>query len=269
MNIQRFKPRLPHRMPDHVPPVLLAWIAVLFFILTLLVWRPPGGSVTPVDPRYKLLKSGSGLLLHAVATTPAKIGLKAIQTNVTEDAADGMNGGFFWEGQLLSIAVINDRPVKGAPGDYGSGWYNIDRPRGTLVWDGATGRLSVQVTDRAEELAVTDRTQYWAQGGVSMGLTNENEWREQALAEEFPVMDEERLRSAMVYDTDSRIWLLVSDAPCTGPEFRSAIRETVSPGKLVDGIFLDGDGSSQLKLGGFKLEGDKRAVYQMITLMNG
>lgn len=250
--------------------VLLAGIAILSFLLT--VWL--GDSLRTVPDSltargYRELKARNGVMLHAVTASPADIGLKAIQTNVTEDSADGINGGFFWEGQLLSIAVINDQPVKGVPGDYGSGWYNIDRPRGTLVWDGATGRLSVQVTDRAEELAVTDRSKYWAQGGVSMGLHDEERWQEQALMEEFPVMDEKRLRSAIVYDTNRRVWLLVSDGPCTGPEFRTAIKETVAPGKLDDGIFLDGDGSSQLKLGQFKLPGDMRAVYQMITLMNG
>jgi hypothetical protein len=250
--------------------VFLAGVAILSFLMTvwlggMLMIAPPGLAARG----YRELKAENGVKLHAVRASPEKIGLKAIETNVTDDPADGINGGFFWEGQLLSIAVINDQPVKGAPGDYGSGWYNIDRPRGTLVWDGVTGGMSIQVTDRAEELVVTDRSRYWAQGGVSMGLHNERLWQEQALLEEFPVMDEKRLRSAIVYDIDRQVWLLLSDGLCTGPEFRTAIKETVAPGRLDDGIFLDGDGSSQLKLGQFKLPGDRRTVYQMITLPNG
>ncbi|WP_258525941.1 hypothetical protein [Paenibacillus sp. YN15] len=270
MNIQLSKKWPIKLAKSQIFTVFLAGVAILSFLMT--VWL--GGMLMSAPDGltargYRELKAGNGVRLHAVRASPEKISLKAIETNVTDDPEDGMNGGFFWEGQLLSIAVINDRPVKGAPGDYGSGWYNIDRPRGTLVWDGATGELSVQVTDRAEELAVTDRSRYWAQGGVSMGLHNERFWQEQALLEEFPVMDEKRLRSAIVYDTDRRLWLLLSDGPCTGPEFRAAIKETVAPGKLDDGIFLDGDGSSQLKLGQFKLPGDRRTVYQMITLPGG
>lgn len=263
------RPRL--KLPNYPAyTVFLGGIAILSFLMTvwlgwLLMSKPDGLTARG----YRKLHADNGVVLHAVRASPEKIGLKAIQTNVTEDPADGINGGFFWEEQLLSIAVTNDRPVKGAPGDYGSGWYNIDRPRGTLVWDGVTGGLSVQVTDRAEELVVTDRSRYWAQGGVSMGLHNEKLWQEQALLEEFPVMDEKRLRSAIVYDKDRQVWLLLSDGLCTGPEFRTAIKQTVAPGKLDDGIFLDGDGSSQLKLGQFKLPGDRRTVYQMITLPNG
>lgn len=250
-----------------VSPALLAAVMLLTFSATVWLHAPNPAQEQAARPyQYKELVASNGVRLHVIATDPQNIGLKAIDTNVTATPDNGINGGFFWQGELLSIAVINDKPVKGVPGDYGSGWYNIDRPRGTLVWDGRTGRFSVQVTDRSEDLAVTDRSYYWAQGGVSMGLRNESGWKEQALKEEFPVMEDPRLRSGMVYDTDGKVWLLVTTTPCTGPGFRDAVKERVAPGKLVDGIFLDGDGSSQLQLKKLKLAGDQRAVFQMITL---
>jgi hypothetical protein len=268
MRIQLLTASSLRRRSNQMPsPLLLVAVALLAFSATVWLFAPNPAHEAAMRPyRYKGLMASNGILLHTIAVKPDNIGLKAIDTNVTETRDYGINGGFFWEGQLLSIAVINDWPVKGAPGDYGSGWYNIDRPRGTLVWDGLTGGFSVQVTDRAEELQVSSRSRYWAQGGVSMGLRNEPGWKEQALAEEFPAMEENRLRSGMVYDSEGMVWLLVTTTPCTGPAFREAVKEKIAPGKLVDGIFLDGDGSSQLQLDHVRLAGDHRAVFQMITL---
>ncbi|WP_438447904.1 hypothetical protein [Gorillibacterium sp. sgz5001074] len=253
-----------------LPWPLLGAVVLLFFTCTVWLFAPeaPGkkGVLAGGHHGYRLLKASNGVELHTIDTLPGNIGLTAIQSNVTDTPDNGINGGFFWEGQLLSIAVLNDQPVKGAPGDYGSGWYNTDRARGTLVWDGVTGKLSVQVAEAADELKVTDRGRYWAQGGVSMGLANENSWKAQALSEEFPAMEENRLRSGMVYDKEGRIWLLVTTTPCTGEAFRDAVKEKIAPGKLLDGIFLDGDGSSQLKLDKLRIVGDRRPVYQMITL---
>lgn len=117
--------------------------------------------------------------------------LKAISSNVTQTRDFGINGGFFfWEGQLLSMAVMNDKPLKGAAGDYGSGWLNIDRPKGTLVWDAAARKFSVQVAEEAGQLEVTDRSRYWAQGGVSMSYRDESGWVEQAVKEDMPIMYE-------------------------------------------------------------------------------
>lgn len=253
-----------------VPWPMLAAVMLLCFAGTVWLLAPAApdriGVMSAASQGYRMLKASNGLELHTVDTVPEKIGLKAIRSNVTDTKDDGINGGFFWEGQLLSIAVVNDKPVTGKPGDYGSGWYNSERARGTLVWDGAMGQFSVQVAEGADELRVTDRSRYWAQGGVSMGLSNENAWKAQALSEEFPAMEEDRLRSAMVYDTEGRLWLVVTTTPSTGEEFRDAIKEMVAPGKLADGIFLDGDGSSQMKLGSIRIVGDRRPVYQMITL---
>lgn len=192
--------------------------------------------------------------------------MKHIQSNVTLTDEFGINGGFFWNGDLLSIAVVNDQPLVGQQWDYGSGWYNIDVPKGTLVWDEITGSFSVQVAIDAEQLHVTDKGHYWAQGGVSMSLQHDEQWVQQALAEDMPAFAEARLRSGAVYDKSQNLWLLVSETPCTVEQFRTAAIEWVGRTQVVDGVFLDGDGSSQMRSAQIQLKGDTREVYQMLAL---
>ncbi|WP_426454120.1 hypothetical protein ACP26L_16505 [Paenibacillus sp. S-38] len=215
---------------------------------------------------YSTYKAANGVKLHAMRTVPDNIVLKPIRSNVTRTEEFGINGGFFWNGDLLSIAVMNDMPIRGVPHEYGSGWTNIDYPKGTLVWDEAAGRFSVQVVEGANQLQVTDRSRYWAQGGVSMSLGAGAQWADQAKKEDMPAFGEARLRSGAVYDRMNNLWLLVSDQPCTVPEFRAAVLEVIAPGQLVDGIFLDGDGSSQMRSRQVALKGDSREVYQMLAL---
>lgn len=253
-----------------VPPLVLA--VVMLVSCTLTVWffypRDHGWRGQSKPYTYMKLTDSNNVVLHAVKTTARNIALKAIDTNVTKTKDYGINGGFFYNGDLLSLAVINNKPIKGKPGDYGTGWYNTDRPKGTLVWDDAAELFTIQIVEESDQVRVTDRSRFWAQGGVSMGLLNETGWEKQASAEEMPAMDENHLRSGMVYDSDKNVWLVVTSTPCTVKAFRSAIKELVAKDKLVDGIFLDGDGSSQLKIGKHELPGDKRPVYQMITLVN-
>ncbi|MEK8128443.1 phosphodiester glycosidase family protein [Paenibacillus filicis] len=217
--------------------------------------------------QYAAYQAADGTLLHTMRTSPDNVKLLAIGTNVTDTDEYGINGGFFWNGDLLSIAVEGDLPLKGQPHDYGSGWSNIDVPKGTLVWDKQSRQFSVQIVEAANQLQVSDRGRYWAQGGVSMSLQAEDRWRSQAIAEDMPLIDQRRLRSAAVYDSDGQLWMIVSDKPSTTSQFRQAILETVAPGKLVDGVFLDGDGSSQMRNAETKLLGDRRAVYQMMSLI--
>lgn len=265
--------------PAHAPaksgrtafyPLLLAAVVMVSFAAT--VWIGIALSRGDTKREYKAysyykLTASNKIVLHALRTTPDNIVLKAIAENVTRTGETGINGGFFYNGDILSLAVMNNKPVKGVPGDYGTGWYNTDRPRGTLVWDAAAGMFSVQVVEESDQINVSDRSRFWAQGGVSMGLLNEPGWEQQAIAEEMPAMDEERMRSAMAYDADRNVWLIVTPTPCTIPAFREAIKERIAKGKLMDGIFLDGDGSSQLKAGKTALAGDSRPVYQMIALI--
>ncbi|WNR43433.1 hypothetical protein [Paenibacillus roseipurpureus] len=255
----------------HTVLLLLYFLITTLSFLGTLIWglhdRPLPHSPLRTATSYSIKPASNGVLLHIIETLPTNIGLKAITANVTERPDNGINGGFFWQGYLLSIAVMNDHPVKGQPGDYGSGWYNTDRKRGTLVWDEKAQTFTIQVVENASELKVMDRSHYWAQGGVSMGLTNPYGWADQAISEEMPVITEKRMRSGIVYDRLNNVYLVVAPTPCTGEEFRTAVQEQVGDNGLVDGLFLDGDGSSQLKVANFLLPGDHREVYQMISLL--
>ncbi|RKN79112.1 hypothetical protein [Paenibacillus ginsengarvi] len=248
-----------------LPSLLLAGILLVFLL------RHPGVPAMSSDAyRYDRWLAPDGIVLHTLQTTPDRIRLKPIDMNVTKAPYTGINGGFFWEGSLLSIAVENDRPLKGSSGDYGSGWYNTGvnghLKRGTLVWDEAAGQFSVQVALEADELAVTDRNRYWAQGGVSMNLLRDGISFAGMIAEEMPAYDEPRMRSGLVYDRDNKLYLIVTPTPCTAEQFRAAIVGKLGAHRVVDGIFLDGDGSSQLQSKQIKLPGDRRQVYQMITI---
>lgn len=162
---------------------------------------------------------------------------------------------------------MNDKPVAGAPGQYGSGWFNVKYPRGTLVWDEAAAAYSVQVVSSISDIYVKDRRRYFAQGGVSMNLMNEKVWWESAAEQEhLPYPDEKRLRSGLVYDADQRLWLIATPTLCTAAEFRQAIKETIAPGMPKEGIFLDGDGSAQLNAEESKLTGDSRDLRQIILV---
>ncbi|MGO4272319.1 hypothetical protein AB4Z22_21175, partial [Paenibacillus sp. TAF58] len=79
--------------------------------------------------------------------------------------------------------------------------------------------------------------------------------------------NEGHMRSAVVYDNQENIYMIVTPSYCTIGEFRAAILDSFSDRKLVDGIYLDGDGSSQLKCRYIRLKGDQRQVYQMLALI--
>ncbi len=209
-------------------------------------------------------KEAGGVVMHALVTEPQKVTLDAVRGNVSASPYYGVNGGFFYNGDMLSIAVVNDQPVGGKPNEYGSGYANAKVPRGTLVWDGMSQKLSVQIVSNAGELNVTDRNHYWAQGGISMTLSGDQSWRNQMEEEMAPFPDDDRLRSAAVYNEEGTLYLIVSQTKTTNAEFRSAIIEAFGP--MQDGIFLDGDGSSQLHAFEAALPGDGRQVEQMIRL---
>jgi hypothetical protein len=242
--------------------VLIAWIA---YISNNHVYHPQ-------QYHFQKLKATNHVVLYSLRMNPDNVRLQAIDLNVTDTVYYGINGGFFWEGSLLSIAVINHKPLKGIAGQYGSGWYNTGADpkfkRGTLVWDGVLKHLSVQVVGKASELSITNIHQYWAQGGVSMSLSNDSVWKEQMIIERMPSFDEMHMRSAIVYDARQQLYMIVTPTPCTIEQFRTAILEKLAKRKLVDGIFLDGDGSSQLQSRQAHLVGDQRKVYQMLRLIN-
>jgi hypothetical protein len=251
--------------------IAAAALLVLILGIVFLARGFGGGSDAEADmPRdyaYGTVVAGNGMELHYLRAHPSNIGLAIVRNNVAAAPYYGINGGFFYQAALLSIAVVNDVPVNGQPGQYGSGAANAKYARGTLVWDGALERFSVQLVRRATEIEVTDRSRFWAQGGISMSLDRDETWAEQAAAEAAPLADQDCLRSAAVYDGEGNLYLVVSATKGTLAAFREAIVGNIGDGKLVNGIFLDGDGSSQLRSREAKLSGDGRQVVQMITLL--
>ncbi|WP_068619715.1 hypothetical protein [Paenibacillus tuaregi] len=233
-------------------------------VLLLILW----GSLYEVPHAYRYVRAQApnGVQLHALAAKPEEITLKALAGPLSAYPEYGINGGFFYGADLLSIAVMNDRPVKGDPGKYGSGWFNVKYPRGTLVWDGAAGTFSVQVVSSASEIQVSDRRRYFAQGGVSMNLQEDSRWPVAAKQENLPFGDEKRLRSGLVYDQSGTVWLIVTPTHCTAAEFRAAIQGSLAPDLVKEGIFLDGDGSAQLNAAEARLTGDSRSLFQMIVV---
>ncbi len=216
---------------------------------------------------YNQYNSGNGFVIHVLKTKPANIKLEAIHNNVTLAHKTGINGGFFYQNDLLSIALYNGTAVNGHASEYGSGGENTKYARGTLVWDGLANELSVQVVQQASDLKVKDYTRFWAQGGISMNLQDDQSWLQQAKQEEAPFMDSARLRSGIVFDKAGMVYLIVSETKGTTEQFRTAIKEVLADAELQDGIFLDGDGSSQLLAKERALPGDSRAIVQMIRIV--
>ncbi|NHW36351.1 phosphodiester glycosidase family protein [Paenibacillus aceris] len=100
-----------------------------------------------------------------------------------------------------------------------------------------------------------------------MRLNDSFGWENDMILEEMPAYNESRMRTAIVYDNLENMYMIVTPTYCTIAEFRTAILETLGNRRLVDGIYLDGDGSSQMLCRYVRLNGDQRQVYQMLTLI--
>lgn len=246
--------------------VVLLFVSITITVLMNQVPKTYRLLMDSTNYSYESHESNNGVVLHVMRTEPQHIELTTINNNVLASRNAGINGGFFWENSLLSMALDNNIPVNGEPKKYGSGWFNEKYARGTLVFDRTANKLDIQVVSRADELKVTDRSQYWAQGGISMSLRDQDNWKQQALKEAIPFPDDLRLRSGMVYDKQMNIYLVVTAMKCTAEEFRETIMEMSVTYSLVDGIFLDGDGSSQMSAREVSLIGDGRKVVQMIKV---
>lgn len=253
--------------------VIFALLALLALSGAAAVWLLLAPAAKPphvfdgLSKRYTYAEAGAPGMpkLHMLAVSPDDVVLRADKLPLKQIPAYGINGGFFYEESLLSIAVTDDQPANGGRGAYGSGWFNAKYARGTLVWDGAKRAFSVQVVSSADEIEVSDRSDYFAQGGVSLNLADEPRWAGQSAREHLPFADDPRLRSALVYNGAGQLWLIVTPEPCTAAEFRAALLAGV-PGEGREGIFLDGDGSSQMNAEEVLLPGDGRMVVQMIAV---
>ncbi|MEV5024628.1 hypothetical protein [Paenibacillus sp. LPE1-1-1.1] len=250
--------------------ILLALVIMLYLMIIALGNRNEANLLEAgqaLHYTYDSHNATNGMTLHVLMTRPADVTLETINNNITLSGKVGINGGFFYGEQLLSIGVVDSIPVNKDIGSFGTGSENVKYARGTLVWDGASDQLSVQVASKASELKVKDHTRFWAQGGISMSLGDDARWALQTVIENAPFPGDDRLRSAAVYDEAGMLYLIVSETKGTLASFREAIIQTVGEGKLVDGIFLDGDGSSQLLSSDASLPGDNRPVVQMIRIV--
>lgn len=240
-------------------------VCLTLFLITKRVQTIEIPEASPHSYSYLETVSKGQVKLHMMSLSPENVALRSIVSPLHQVESYGINGGFFYGTDLLSIAIMNDIPVSGKKNGYGSGWFNAKYPRGTMVWDSAIRKFSVQVVSSGDELAVSDRNQYFAQGGISMNLADEDLWEATAIKEHLPFADEQRMRSGMVYADNEKLWLIVTPTLCTAAEFRTAVLEAV-PGQGREGIFLDGDGSSQMNASEVMLSGDGRMVVQMIAV---
>lgn len=250
--------------------IMVALGIMLYLMIIALGNRAPADRIEleqALHYSYYSETASSGMKLHVLQTKPAFVTLEAIHNNVTLTGKVGINGGFFYNNQLLSIGVVNSLPVNKEIGNFGTGSENVKYARGTLVWDGASDALSVQVASLASEIKTKDHTRFWAQGGISMSLGDDDHWVEQTVKENAPFPQDDRLRSAAVYDSEGALYLIVSETKGSLALFREAIVASIGDGKLVDGIFLDGDGSSQLLSSEASLPGDNRPVVQMLRIV--
>lgn len=167
---------------------------------------------------------------------------------------------------IVSIAAVNGKPVGGRNGDGTGGWTNgqyyvngrpINLYRGTLVWDPVARKYSVPEVYEIDEIRVSDKSNYWAQGGVSMCLQeSEDIFQETVKGQRLPEYNSKDLRSALVYNTDLNLWLVISTNSCTASAFRTAIKNAIGSGTLVDGIFLDGGSSTSMRCADFYKNGN-------------
>ncbi|GAB6989767.1 phosphodiester glycosidase family protein [Paenibacillus pini] len=246
------------------PFYMCVFILILEFVS---IWIIRNDNI-PSNVQYSQINADNGVILHVLQAEPSRISFNSVNDNVVQSGRIGINGGFFWEDQLLSIAVMDRIPTNGGSKEYGSGWFNVKYARGTIVYDRVTRMVDVQRAASVDDLHMTHTTKFWAQGGVSMNLKDDSNWYNVAVTEEgLPFPDDKRLRSAMAYDNSGEIYLIVTSTRCTAEQFRTAIKINVAKGNLNEAIFLDGDGSSQLLAGKVKLKGDSRKVVQMIQVI--
>ncbi|ANC73347.1 hypothetical protein A2G07_15980 (plasmid) [Deinococcus radiodurans R1 = ATCC 13939 = DSM 20539] len=211
-------------------------------------------------------------------TTASNIVLRRINSNVTASGHYGINGGFYILGEpiesqpLLSLTVNNDVPVGSLiyqDTSYGSGWANVGYARGTVFHDTVSRTIGVRVVSNASQISVTNRSNYWAQGGVSMSLQNDANWRDIAVTQQnLPNPDGVIQRAGLVYNEAGYVYLVMTASGqlgATAGQFRQAIKQTLG---ALDGIFLDSSGSAQMLCAEFRNAGDGRKVKTMVGIIS-
>ncbi|OWZ82687.1 hypothetical protein [Natranaerobius trueperi] len=222
-------------------------------------------------PNCGFVPSSYGITMFYILTSGSNVEPDDIGVQTLHGASKyGINGAHFESDYTLTdIAVVDDVEVRNGgntnPNNVPAGG------RGTLVWDGTTGNYSIQVVEDKDELIVSNRSNYWAQGGVSMSLNDDTNWENQAEAENLPHMNFSRNRSGLIFDAAGGLWLIATENARPGT-FRDAIKELLDDngvlqiaGRHANGIFLDGGGSTQIRCSTMELT-STREVPQAIVL---
>ena len=244
----------------------------------------------------------NGVGLHWIKTFPDNIELKWLSPGKQLKSINeyGSNGGFFGDNGMFSIAINDSVAVRGTTGNYSGEvngpkditengiWDPVPINRGTLVWDRMTATFSVQKKKKKSELEVAS-DYYWAQGGLSMNPSHDKDsaWSNTGsiLQDEYVDgvggVNETRARVGLVYDDQGYVWIVMTQSyNCTMGNFRAAIQTmlngTNGNGNVVNGIFLDGGGSSQMRCAEANVyfentpgnRDNTRAVPQIVALIN-
>lgn len=161
-----------------------------------------------------------------------------------------------------TFLMINGNIISGTASASG-GSANAVYTRGTLIWDNAAKKFHCKVLQTKAQIEnyITTKTNYWAQGGVSLALgKTTSAWKTMIVAngENIPGgLTGSTYRAGLVYNSSNNIWLVVSDGMCTIEAFRAAIIEKVGSGTLVDGISLDGSTCTQMVCSEKSVLGDR------------
>lgn len=260
--------------------IIMALTVLMAFVIPNSSFAGIGG---PTSYKYSTYPANK-VNLNVIQTSPGNIQLKALNlsANLEHTSVIGINGGFFSdqvEGttgmkKTHNIAINNGKPVIGTDKAGNNGWYNSGN-QGTIIWDAKNRKFLYKVLNNGWEVnKAVGHTNYWAQGGVSMSLGSAN-WKDTMKKEKLPNPDGLAQRTAMVY-SGSGIYLIVTDTKCTAEAFRAAIQQYFgikdgSPKNDVNGIFLDGSGSSQMRAYDhnnklINIKGDSRPLNQIITV---
>lgn len=226
--------------------------------------------------------------LNILRTKASNVSLLKNSGSVANSGRVAINGGYFVcpasknKSALTTISVVNDIPLytykdykngrvcdTSIPNSNYSGWVNVDGKRGTIVYDGETKTVNLQYVSNADEISVSDRSNYWAIGGASMNLSyDENTW----LPDIAYASDGYNRRTGIFYDAYGYLYLIVTNnkTTMTANGFRDCIRQYIHDYSIgLDGsagIFLDGNGSSQMNCAEVSIKGDSRFVPSILSI---
>lgn len=201
---------------------------------------------------YSKVTASNGVVLHTMKGSPVDLKLhsKAKLLQIKDILDDGwlygINGGFFDKPSetIVSISLKDGKSIAA------NGHANAKYARGTLIWDNKAKKFYCkQLQTQAQvEALVSDKANYWAQGGISLALgKSESDWLKMIgpNGETIPGYGSAE-RAGLVYNNTNNVWLIITDKACTIEAFRRAIIEKVGSGTLVDGISLDGSTCAQM-----------------------